>query len=172
MDKIFFDTWESFLRTFIIGILAYTGLVLMLRISGNRTLSRLNAFDFIVTVALGSTLATVLLNKNIALVDGLLGFAMLIGLQFGITWLSARYKSVRKLIKTEPFLLFYNGDFLKETMRIQRVTEDEVLQTIRSEGFSDLNEIDAIVLETNGKFSVIKKSGKKENTSLKNVVEH
>ncbi|MBD0377567.1 MAG: DUF421 domain-containing protein, partial [Flavisolibacter sp.] len=72
MKNIFFDSWESIIRTIIITVLAYALLIFLLRTSGKRTLSKMNAFDFIVTVALGSTLATVMLNKNVALIDGVL----------------------------------------------------------------------------------------------------
>ncbi|MDQ3844263.1 MAG: DUF421 domain-containing protein, partial [Bacteroidota bacterium] len=70
MKNIFFDSWESIIRTIVITVLAYALLIFLLRTSGKRTLSKMNAFDFIVTVALGSTLATVMLNKNVALIDG------------------------------------------------------------------------------------------------------
>ena len=59
----------------------------------------MNAFDLIVTVALGSTLATVLLTKSVALADGLLAFALLIFLQFALTWLSVRFKPISQLLK-------------------------------------------------------------------------
>ena len=98
MKNIFFDSWESILRTFVIGVTAYSGLFFLLRISGKRTLSKMNAFDFIVTIALGSTLATVLLNKNVALADGFLALALLIFLQYSITWLSVRFKWTEKLV--------------------------------------------------------------------------
>jgi uncharacterized membrane protein YcaP (DUF421 family) len=70
MDKLFFYSWESIIRTGVTTILAYFCLILLLRISGKRTLSKMNAFDFVVTIALGSILATVLLNKSVALADG------------------------------------------------------------------------------------------------------
>jgi uncharacterized membrane protein YcaP (DUF421 family) len=73
MDTLFFDTWESLIRTGIIALLSYFGLLSMLRIVGNRTLTQLNAFDLVVTVALGSTLATSILTKSVPLFDGLLG---------------------------------------------------------------------------------------------------
>ena len=94
MTKLFFDSWESILRTGVTTILAYSCRILLLRISGKRTLSKMNAFDFIVTIALGSILATVLLNKSVALADGVLAFLLLIFLQYIITWLSVRYKTV------------------------------------------------------------------------------
>ena len=105
MEQMFFSGWESLLRTLIVGMLAYGVLVVFLRLSGNRTLSKLNAFDFVVTVALGSTLATVLLSKDVALADGALAFALLIGLQFVVTWSSVRARWVRQLVTGEPLIL-------------------------------------------------------------------
>ncbi|KFC49981.1 membrane protein, partial [Halomonas sp. SUBG004] len=85
MWRWFFSSWESLGRTLIVGVLAYAVLIVFLRLSGNRTLSKMNAFDLIVTVALGSTLATVLLSKDVALAEGALALGLLISLQFIIT---------------------------------------------------------------------------------------
>lgn len=85
LEGVFFDSWTTLLRTLVVGVLAYVTMVAFLRISGKRTLSKMNAFDLIVTVALGSTLATVLLSKDVALAEGALAFALLIGLQFVVT---------------------------------------------------------------------------------------
>jgi uncharacterized membrane protein YcaP (DUF421 family) len=84
-------------------------LVLLLRVSGKRTLTKMNAFDLVVTVALGSTLATVLLTKSVALAEGLTAFMLLIFLQFVLTWLSVRSRAVSRLVKSEPTLLAYQG---------------------------------------------------------------
>ncbi|QJX46250.1 DUF421 domain-containing protein [Hymenobacter taeanensis] len=158
MEQIFFTSWTSILRTIIIAVAAYAGLILMLRGSGKRTLSKMNAFDFIVTVALGSTLATVLLTKSVALADGLLAFALLIGLQYLLTWLSVRYKAVDELIKGQPALLVYQGQLLHTAMKAERVTEGEIMASLREHGLSNLMQVEAVVLETEGSLSVIKKS--------------
>lgn len=170
MEKFFFDSWDSILRTLLIGVFSYLGLILLLRIAGSRTLSQLNAFDFIVTVALGSTLATVILNKDVPLLDGLLALALLILLQLAISKASTTFKTFRKLVKTEPFLLFYKGQYLPRALGKNRITEDEILQMVRSNGIGSMEDVDAIVLETNGNFSVIGKSGKTEMSSIENVV--
>jgi uncharacterized membrane protein YcaP (DUF421 family) len=157
MDKLFFDTWESIERTFIVGICAYTGMIILLRVSGKRTLTKMNAFDFVVTVALGSTLATVLLSKDVALADGLLAFALLIFLQLGITWLSVRSKKFSSLIKAQPTLLVFRGEFLKEAMKAERVTEEEILSILRSNNVATVAQADAVVMETDGSLSILKK---------------
>lgn len=156
MDKIFFDTWESLLRTFIITVLAYFALIAMLRISGKRTLTQMNAFDFIVTIALGSAFATVTLNKEVVLADGVLVLGLLIGLQYIITWLSVRYKSINSLITGRPTLLAYNGELYQDILKKQRVTNDEVEEALRKHGLTDIKDTKAVLLETAGNISVIK----------------
>lgn len=156
MNKIFFDSWDSILRTLVITILAYVVLIFLLRISGKRTLSKMNAFDFIVTIALGSTLATVLLNKSVSLADGVLALSLLIGLQFLITFFSVRSKRVSKLVKSIPTLLVYKGDLLQDAMRKERVNADEIYAILREKGISSIQDVDAVILETDGSLNVIK----------------
>lgn len=165
---MFFNSWAGMARTALVGILAYAALILFLRVSGKRTLSKMNAFDFVVTVALGSTLATILLSKDTPLAEGLLALALLILLQFIITWLSVRSKSVNRLVKAEPRLLFYQGEFLWSAMKTERVNEGEVLQAMRSQGLNH-NAVEAVVLETDGSFSVVKRIDDDKVTVLSNV---
>ena len=152
-----FDSWQGIARVLIVGVLAYVGLILLLRASGKRTLSKMNAFDFVVTVALGSTLATVLLSKDVALVEGVVAFALLIYLQFAVTWLSVRAKFVHRVVKSEPALLFFKGEFLQHNMQRERVTPAEAESAVRQQGIASLESVLAIVLETDGSMSVVKR---------------
>lgn len=145
---MFFNSWMGLLRTVVVGICAYGALLLLLRISGKRTLSKMNAFDLVVTVALGSTLATILLSKDTPLVEGILVLALLIMLQFIITWLSVRSKTVSRMVKAEPRLLFHKGEFLQRAMKMERANKEELLQAMRSQGSSRLEQVEAVVLET------------------------
>ena len=79
---MFFNGWTALAHTVIVGVAAYAALVVLLRLSGKRSLAKMNAFDFVVTVALGSTLATVLLSKEVAPAEGALAFALLLFLQY------------------------------------------------------------------------------------------
>jgi uncharacterized membrane protein YcaP (DUF421 family) len=154
---MFFNGWDALIRTVVVGVLAYVTLVVFLRISGKRTLSKMNAFDLVVTVALGSTLATVLLTKNVALAEGALAFALLVTLQFVVTWSSVRAGWVRRLVTGEPRMLLYRGDYLHEALRTARVTVDEVRAAVRAAGLSTLGDAEAVVLETDGSFSVVRR---------------
>ena len=169
MDQLFYANWQSLLRTLVIGVTAYAGLILLLRISGKRTLSKMNAFDFIVTVALGSTLATMLLSKDIALAQGMVAFAVLILLQFLITWTSVRAKWVRTLVTGEPSLLLHKGEPLPKALLQTRITKEELGSAIRSAGLSSFHDAESVILETDGSFSVIPRSDKSKPGELVGV---
>ena len=166
---MFFDDWNGLGRVVIVGALAYLGLVAMLRVSGNRTLAQMSAFDFVVTVALGSTLATVLLSRDVSLAEGLTAFALLIGLQYAITWLSVRFPVVEMSVKSEPRLLVHRGRLLTGQMRAVRVVESEILAALRTHGFATLDAVDAVVLETDGTFSVIRSLDEPGSSALRGV---
>lgn len=168
-EQMFFNGWAGLGRTLVIGVLAYASLVLLLRISGKRTLSKMNAFDLVVTVALGSTLATVLLSKDIALAEGVLAFVVLVGLQYVLAWLGSRSAKVQALIKSEPSLLVYQGRFLEKALLRERVAKVEALAAIRSQGIADLREVEAVVLETDGTFSVVRRHQDGRADTLENV---
>ncbi len=170
MSQIFFDNWETLFRTLIIGVLAYVSLILLLRISGRRTLSKMNAFDMVVTVALGSTLATILLNRDVALAEGVLAFALLIGMQYLVTWSSVRIPWVRKIVTGEPALLVYEGKLLPSALKRARVTEDEIHSAVRSAGRQTFEQIKAVVLETDGSFSVVQHENAQATSSLQGIV--
>ncbi len=154
-----FENWTGLFRVLVVGTAAYLALVLILRISGKRTLTKLNAFDFVVTVALGSTLASVILNKSIVLAEGVLALALLVLLQFVIAWLSVRSPWFEGLIKSEPALLVRKGHYLDASLRRERITREEVLAAIRSQGWADIEKVGAVVLETDGTISVIQDVG-------------
>ncbi|MEN6584201.1 MAG: YetF domain-containing protein [Armatimonadota bacterium] len=166
---MFFSSWTTLIKIAVVGVLAYAGLVILQRITGKRTLSKMNAFDLVVTVALGSALATTILSKTTALTDGLLIFALLMLLQYVVTWLSVRSKTLSKLVKSTPKMLFYQGEFLHDAMLKERVVEAEILQAIRNHGIANVRDVEAVVLETDGTFSVISRSNSSGEPSYKDV---
>lgn len=156
---MFFSSWSSLLRICIVGIPAYFGMILLLRISGKRTLSKFNAFDLVVTVAFGSTLSAALVSPDLALSDVLAAFVLLVLLQFVITWSSIRWPRVNRLVKSDPQLLYHRGEFVRDAMTAERITENEILAAIRSRGFGGTQGIASVVLETDGNFSIITQAG-------------
>lgn len=166
---MFFNNWIDLLHVVVVGTIVYVVLIVCLRITGKRTLSKWNAFDFIVTISLGSILASAFLSKTVALTEGVFAVMVLIGLQFLITWLSVRFASVRNLVKAQPTLLLDRGTMLQNALRSQRVTESEVRAAVRAAGIAALEDVTAVVLETDGSFSVIKHSEAGSRSALQDI---
>jgi hypothetical protein len=95
---MWFDAWRELVRVLLVGAVAYVFLVVLLRVSGKRTLAKLNAFDLVVTVALGSTLATILLSADVSWSEGVLALVLLVALQFVVAWTTSRWPAARSAL--------------------------------------------------------------------------
>lgn len=155
-------TLENLLRMIVLGTFSYILIVLVLRLSGKRTLSKMNAFDFIVTVALGSVLANIIVNHETLFWEGIVAFCLLVFLQYLSTWLSSRSSSFQSLLKSQPSIIYYDNHYNKKIMKQERITEAEVIQSIRKDGYVSLEEIAAVILESDGTLTVMEKSQKRQ----------
>ncbi len=141
----------------------------VLRVSGKRTLAKLNAFDFVVTVALGSTLATILLNSTVSWAEGAVALAVLAGLQFLVAVVASRVPAARSVVTAQPTFIVRDGAVLDGALREQRVAPAEVRQAVRGAGYGDLRQVAAVVLETDGTLNVIASSKRGDGWALGDV---
>ncbi|WKN30023.1 DUF421 domain-containing protein [Porifericola rhodea] len=166
IPDLFWDGSGPILRIIIVGSLTYFGIVLLLRSTGKRTLTNMSAFDFIVTLAIGSTFGRVLTAKDVTISEGLTAFLLLIMLQYLVTSLGTRFKLFSKLVSSSPTLLYYQGEYLKKNMKKERVSEKDLLSAVRRSQLNSLDEVEAIIMESEGSVSVIKKTLNQSPTTL------
>lgn len=166
---MFFDSWDSIVRILVVGALAYLIMVAIVRVSGKRTLSQLNAFDLIVSVSMGSVLATTITSTDLTLVDGLVGFAVLAGMQYLVAWISSKRPAARAVITSNPTVLVRDGELLHDEIADNRLVESEILQAIRASGTGDVADVRAVVLETDGTLSVINDADFGDGSALRDV---
>ena len=166
---MWFDSWSDVGRVLAVGASAYCTLVVLLRFSGKRTLAKLNAFDWVVSVALGSTLASIVLDTAVSWTEGIAALLMLTALQFALAWTTARLPAGRNIVTARPTLLLEDGRVLPEALRRQRMTESELRQAVRGSGIGDLSSVAAAVLETDGSVSVISAAQAGNRSALEGV---
>jgi uncharacterized membrane protein YcaP (DUF421 family) len=150
--------WIDYAMVPAVALAAYAWLIFVLRVTGKRTLSKLNAFDFSITVAFGSALATIIIDQNTGILRGCLALAVLALLQYVVTKLSLWSKLFRTVVRSRPTLLVENGRVFPKAMSYERVTRDEIAEAVRNHGYGQLDAVGVVVLETDGSFSVIKKA--------------
>lgn len=155
MSNMFLTDADNLLRILLVGTSTYVGLVVLLRMSGKRTLAQMNAFDFVVTIALGSILAATVLDRSVSWVEGMAALLLLVMLQLLLTTLSVRSARFRSLVASEPALLLHEGEMLAQAMRRERVTREELLHALRDAGLDGPESAHSVVLEADGRFSVV-----------------
>lgn len=166
---MWFDSWSDIGRTITVGAAAYVTLVLVLRATGKRTLAKLNAFDLVVTVAFGSTLSAVLLSKDVSWAESATAFATLALLQLVVAWTSTRWAVTRSVVTARPTLLLLDGQPLAGEASSQRVSRADLLQAVRASGAGSLSSVAAVILETDGSFSVVSSDSKGDFSALADV---
>lgn len=164
-----YPDFETIRHTLLISCAAYLTLVFLLRLAGKRVLSKWNAFDLVVTVALGSSLATTIVSAQTSWIQGATAFAALVLLQLFVTKMSVWVKGFESFVKARPRLLLFQGAMLEEALRSERVSEAEILSAARSAGAASLGQVGAIILETDGSFSILKELGPDPATALADV---
>ena len=167
---MWFGGWPPLIRTVVVGALSYLLLVVLLRTTGKKSMARMNVFDSIFAIALGSALSSAVMDHTVTLSNALAAFIILLGLQLMLRYLTRVSKRLEEVINGNPQMLFRNGKFLERAMSQEATTQEEILQAIRQHGILSLDDVAAVVLETDGKFSVITKSAVTGKTSLSDVI--
>lgn len=136
------------------ALVLFIAVIVFTRWGGLRSFSKLSAFDFALTVAIGSLISSALVTRDPPLVQALVGLASIFVLQTLTAGLRRRFQ-LSHLIDNEPLLLIYNGEVLHENLRTSLLTLDDLRSKIRSAGVLELKHVRAVVLETTGSVSVI-----------------
>ena len=150
-------TWTEAGLVALSATLMLLGIVVIVRIAGLRSFSKMSSFDFAVTVAFGSLLASVALSSS-SLVDGLVAGATLIVVQVVIALGRSRL-GLARAVDNEPMLLMSEGRMLDANLRRARVTEDDIRAKLREANVLSYRQVRAVVLETTGDISVLHGSG-------------
>jgi len=170
MDMIFFDNIDKLGRIVLTTVMVYVLIVTVTKVSGKRSTSQLNNFDWIVTVMIGSLGASTILLKDIPFVEGVSSILVLYLLQFVVTKYASVSPQFSNLILSEPRIVFYQGQFLPDAMRDERLTRQEIECAMRSEGINSFDDVEAIVFESDAKLTVIPKPSQADDQSASSNV--
>lgn len=142
---------EIFLRT----VLAILCVIVVVRLVGLRAFSKMSSFDFALTIAMGSLLATTIIDVDMPLLHGLVALISVFSVQAAIALFRQRVGRAENLIDNTPLLLMKKGEMLPGNLAQARVTRDDILTKLREANALDLSKVQAVVLETTGSISVL-----------------
>ena len=143
-------------RSFVLTTAALLWVVGLVRLVGLRSFSKMTAFDFVATIAMGSLLAAAAASNSWqTFAQVVLAMLVLLAGQALLAALRRRSKRLRNIIGNTPVLLMENGVFCESALRLTRVAREDVLAKIRTANALKLSDIRAVVLENTGDISVL-----------------
>ena len=146
---------HSVLMVIVSAVGMYAALVLLTRLFGLRSFSKMSGFDFAVTVSIGSVLAGTVLTPSPPLLQALVALATLYALQIGLAAIRARSSAVSNAVDNQPVLLMAGRDIFHENLRRVNVTEDDLRAKLREANVLSLDSVHAVVFEATGDVSVL-----------------
>lgn len=152
-------------------MLIYLAVIVITRINGLRTFAKMSSFDFAITVAIGSLIATTMLSEKQSVVQGMVGLTLLIGLQALVARVRKNSDLFEKVITNTPILLMDSGNILHENLEATRVTESDLYAKLREANVTDKKQVLAVVLETTGDISVLH-SGETTRELSEDILKH
>lgn len=162
---------QPLIRIVIVGFSSYVAIVLILRISGKRTLASMSAFDFVIAVTVGAVFGRTLTTKDLSISEALTAFILLALLQFLFAFLENKSKVFKKIFNTTPTLLYYNGEFIKKNLHKERLDESKVIGAARKKGYGSMEDVSAVILEIDATLSVIGKSRESGCSTFEDLLE-
>jgi len=148
------DTWSDLWQVPVSALAMLVLVILVVRVIGLRAFSKMSSFDFAVTVSIGSILGGVA-SSSVALVNGAVAMASLLGIQAIVAWVRARRPVAEAALDNTPLLLMDGETFLDANLRAARVTRSDVVAKLREANVLRMGDVRAVVLETTGDISVL-----------------
>lgn len=154
IEKWFESSLQAIVAIAVSTLVIYIAVIVYTRIFGKRSLSKMSSFDFAMTVAVGSLIATTALSPSVSLIDGLVGLLMIYFCQFSVAFFRG-WKPFRDAIDNSPLLLMDGSEILKNNLRKAQLTEGDLRSKLREANVLDLTDVRAVVFETTGNIVVL-----------------
>ena len=147
-------------------IVIFTALMIITRIFGLRTFAKMSSFDFASTIAVGSILASIIINKDQSLLKGILALSSIIAFQTLFSFLVRKNDWFKKLFTNKPQMLMKNGEIIYDNLKRCNVDVSDLMAKLREANVHQLSEIQAVVFESTGDISVIHSADKNDVDSI------
>ena len=137
----------------------YFFLFLVARGTGKRELSEMTAFELILLVTMGDLIQQGVTQEDMSITGAFLAVGTLAFWIVVIAYISFRFKRTRPTLEGTPVIVVRDGKPLEQVLKVERITLDELQEEARNHGIRHLREVDMAVLEPDGKFSFLTRSG-------------
>jgi len=134
---------------------AFVLVFLLLRVTGRRELSTLEPFDLILLVVIGDLVQQGVTQSDMSFTGLVLAVGTFTVLAVATSWLSYRFKAMRKVLEAAPLVVVEHGKPIEHNMRAERLTLEEVAEAARLQQVASLEDVEWAIIEPSGQISII-----------------
>ena len=145
--------WHFVLRACAIYVLV----MVLVRVSGKRAVGQFTPFDLVLLILIGNAVQNGINGGDNSLTGAAIMATTLIALNYGVAFVTSRYRKVEKFVEGEPVVLARDGRVFERVLRRELVSRSDFDEALRMNGVEDVSEVELALLETNGSISVVKK---------------
>lgn len=156
------------LITFIRTIIVYFFVIGVIRLMGKRQIGELEPSELVVTIIISEVAAMPIQDSSEPIASSVVAIALLLILEVIISFIAYKSRGFRKFLYGTPSILFSKGKIDQKEMERQRFNVNDIMEIIRNNGMSSLNDVDYVIVETNGNVSVLPK-GENKNVTVKDL---
>lgn len=149
--------WEFIVR----AVIVYTALLVMIRLSGKRTVGQFTPFDLVLVIIVGESLSGAITGGDESLLGGLIVAATLIALNFAMAFATARSRSFDRLVEGQPVLVASGGTVFWDELKRQKISEADFREAMRHAKCLREADIRFALLEPGGEITVIPRGEEK-----------
>lgn len=155
MENWLIASWPTLLETVASVFIFFTIVIFIVRVAGLRTFAKMSSFDFASTIAMGTVIASVVMNGGQSILKGTIAFGTIALFQQIYANLKLRFPTVQDVAENEPTMLMDGPNFLNENMKKTGVNRSEIIAKLREANVITMSQVRAVVLETTGDISVL-----------------
>ena len=142
--------WEFVIR----GVVVYTFLVILLRVTGKRQIGQLSPFDLVLLLIISNAVQNSMNAGDNSLIGGLISATSLVAINYLLGLLTFKSKKLEDFVEGRPQILVHNGQVFEDIMFDAKLTRQELDSTLRQLGFFEMQDVKLAILENNGKVTV------------------
>lgn len=157
--------WTPLVQAVLMATVGYLVLVLLVRVTGPRTMSKMTPLDFVLAVTLGSVFARLITAEKASVTQLVWALVVLVALQWFLAWARSRSTLARRLLDHPPVVLYEDGGMRERALRRHRLIEDDVHEAVRGAGRGSLEQVHTVLLLREGSLGVIGRQDMGDSTS-------
>ncbi len=153
--------WEKILRSFVV----YGFLLLAFRLIGKRQVAQMTPFDLIVLLIISNVLQNAMIGPDNSILGGMIGATTILAANWVVGYMAFSSRRAERLIEGVPTILVHHGHIIEPNLRREEFSHEDLLSSLRSQGFFDVKDVRLAILEPSGKISVMGVAGKNDPKS-------